>query len=51
MNAMMQIKIAKVTLNMSTGAPGPELEKAKKLLEMISGGKKVVKTKTKKRKK
>ncbi len=48
MSAMMDIRISKVTLNMGTGAPGPELEKAKRLLEMISG-KKVVKTATKKR--
>ncbi len=48
MNAMREIRIAKVTLNMSTGAPGPELEKAKKLLETISGGN-VVKTRTRKR--
>ncbi len=33
---------------MSTGAPGPELEKAKKLLEMITG-RKVVKTRARKR--
>lgn len=48
MNAMKEIRIEKVTLNMSTGAPGPELEKAKKLLEMITG-KKTVKTRTHKR--
>lgn len=46
--SMKDIRVEKVTLNMSTGAPGPELEKAKGLLEMISG-KKVVKTKSKKR--
>ena len=45
---MKEIKIEKVTLNMSTGAPGPELEKAKKLLEMITGDS-VVKTRTHKR--
>jgi large subunit ribosomal protein L5 len=48
MNPMKDIRIAKVTLNMSTGAPGPELEKAKKLLGMITGAK-VVKTRTRKR--
>lgn len=48
MNAMKEIRIEKVTLNMSTGAPGPELEKAKKLLEMITG-RKILKTKTRKR--
>ena len=48
MNAMKEIRIEKMTLNMSTGAPGPELEKAKKLLEMITG-RKVIKTKSHKR--
>ncbi len=48
MNVMKEIRIEKVTLNMSTGAPGPELEKAKKLLGMITG-RKIVKTKTRKR--
>ena len=48
MNVMKEIRISKVTLNMSTGAPGPELEKAKKLLEMITGSK-IVKTRTHKR--
>lgn len=45
---MKEIRLEKVKLNMSTGEPGPELEKAKKLLETISG-KKVVKTRTHKR--
>jgi large subunit ribosomal protein L5 len=48
MNRMKEIRLEKVTLNMCTGAPGPELEKAKKLLGMISG-RKVVKTKSRKR--
>lgn len=48
MSAMREIRIEKLTLNMSTGAPGPELEKARKLLGMISG-KKIVTTKTHKR--
>ncbi len=48
MSAMKGIRIGKLTLNMSTGAPGPELEKAKKLLETITG-KKIVTTKTHKR--
>jgi large subunit ribosomal protein L5 len=47
-NAMKEIRVAKITLNMSTGAPGPDLEKSKKLLEIISG-RKVVKTSTHKR--
>ncbi|UCD03456.1 MAG: 50S ribosomal protein L5 [Candidatus Aenigmatarchaeota archaeon] len=45
---MKTIRIEKVTLNMSTGSPGPELEKARKLLEMITGSK-IVKTRTRKR--
>ncbi len=48
MSVMKDIRIEKVTLNMSTGAPGPELEKAKKLLSMITG-KRIVKTSTHKR--
>jgi large subunit ribosomal protein L5 len=48
MSGMKGIRIEKVTLNMSTGAPGPELEKAKKLLSMITG-KKIVRTATRKR--
>jgi len=47
-NPMKEIRIEKVTLNMSTGAPGPELEKAQKLLETISG-RHVVKTRSRKR--
>lgn len=34
---MKEIGIEKVTLNIGTGKPGPELEKAKILLEKISG--------------
>lgn len=37
MNAMKQIRIEKITLNIGTGEPGPKLEKAKKLLNMITG--------------
>ncbi len=48
MSSMKEIRIEKVTFNMSTGAPGPELEKAKKLLKMITG-KKIVTTTTHKR--
>lgn len=47
-SVMKEIRIAKITLNMSTGAPGPDLEKSKKLLEIISG-RTVVKTATHKR--
>lgn len=48
MNQMKQIRIEKVTLNIGTGKPGPELEKAKKLLSMITNMK-PVETKTSKR--
>lgn len=37
MNVMKEIRIEKVTLNVGTGKPGPELEKGKILLEKISG--------------
>lgn len=47
-NPMREIRLEKLTLNMCTGEPGPELEKAKKLLAMVSG-KKVVLTKSHKR--
>ena len=47
-NPMKEIRLEKITLNMCTGEPGPELEKAKKLLEMLSG-KKVIVTKSRKR--
>ena len=36
---MQNIQIEKITLNMGTGGPGPELEKATKLLNMVSGKK------------
>ncbi|MFH1065054.1 MAG: 50S ribosomal protein L5 [Nanoarchaeota archaeon] len=48
MNPMKEIKIEKVTLNIGTGKPGPQLEKALKLLQQISG-KKPVEAKTVKR--
>ncbi|MBU2637550.1 MAG: 50S ribosomal protein L5 [Nanoarchaeota archaeon] len=48
MNPMKEIRIEKVTLNIGVGKPGPELEKALKLLKQISG-KKPVETKTVKR--
>ncbi len=48
MNQMKEIRLEKLTLNMCTGEPGPELEKAKKLLKMVTG-KKVVLTKSHKR--
>lgn len=48
MNAMKQIRIEKVTLNIGTGKPGPELEKAKKLLSLITN-KTPIETKTSKR--
>jgi len=47
-NPMREILIDKVTLNVGVGGPGPELEKAKKLLKMITG-EKIVTTKSKKR--
>ncbi|HIH15241.1 MAG: large subunit ribosomal protein L5 [archaeon GW2011_AR17] len=37
MNIMKEIGIEKVTLNVGTGKPGPELEKGKILLQKISG--------------
>lgn len=48
MNPMKDIRIEKVTLNAGIGKPGPELEKAKILLEHISGLK-ASETRTKKR--
>lgn len=45
---MKKLGIEKVTLNIGVGKPGPELEKAMKLLNIITG-KKPVETKTKKR--
>jgi len=47
-NPMREIKIEKVTLNVGVGETGEKLEKAKILLERISGSK-VVKTYAKKR--
>lgn len=41
MNVMKEIKVEKVTLNIGTGKPGPELEKALKLLAAITGKKPV----------
>lgn len=48
MNIMQQIKVEKISLNIGTGGPGVELEKALKLLAKITN-KKPVETKTKKR--
>ncbi|RME55507.1 50S ribosomal protein L5 [Candidatus Woesearchaeota archaeon] len=48
MASMKEIQVEKVTLNIGTGKPGPELEKALKLLEQITGVK-PVETKTQKR--
>tara|TARA_Y100000310_G_scaffold330946_1_gene403609 strand:- start:569 stop:1093 length:525 start_codon:yes stop_codon:yes gene_type:complete len=48
MNSMKEIRIEKITLNIGTGKPGPELDKAKILLEKISG-RKPIETKTSKR--
>ena len=45
---MKQIKVSKVTLNIGVGEPGDKLNKAVKLLEMITGSK-AVKTTTEKR--
>ena len=45
---MKKLGIEKVTLNIGVGKPGPELEKAMKLLNIITG-EKPVETKTKKR--
>jgi large subunit ribosomal protein L5 len=48
MNPMREIRLEKVTLNIGAGEAGPKLERAKKLLEKISGMKVIV-TKTHKR--
>ncbi|MFH1972880.1 MAG: 50S ribosomal protein L5 [archaeon] len=45
---MKEIRVEKVTLNIGTGKPGPELEKAKILLKAITG-KKPAETQTTKR--
>ena len=47
-NPMKQIRLGKITLNMGVGEPGPNLDKAKKMLNKISNNK-VITTKTKKR--
>ncbi|MBI4153975.1 50S ribosomal protein L5 [Candidatus Woesearchaeota archaeon] len=41
MNPMREISVEKITLNIGVGKPGAELDKAKKLLEMLSGAKPV----------
>ncbi|MDD4878591.1 MAG: 50S ribosomal protein L5 [Candidatus Nanoarchaeia archaeon] len=48
MNPMKEIKVEKITLNIGTGKPGPQLEKAVKLLELIAE-RKPVEAKTQKR--
>ena len=48
MSSMKDIRLEKVTLNIGTGKPGPELEKAVKLLSRITG-RKPVETVTQKR--
>lgn len=48
MNPMKEIKVEKITLNIGTGKPGPQLDKAVKLLELIAG-RKPVEAKTQKR--
>ncbi|MFH1638271.1 MAG: 50S ribosomal protein L5 [Candidatus Woesearchaeota archaeon] len=48
MNKMREIRIEKITLNIGAGMPGPHMEKAVKVLEVISGVK-PVETKTTKR--
>ena len=48
MNPMRSIKIQKVTINVGCGEAGEKLDKAKKLLEKLTGSK-VVLTKTKRR--
>ena len=45
---MKEIRIEKITLNIGTGQPGPELDKAKLLLEKITG-KKAIETTSSKR--
>lgn len=39
MNPMQKIMVEKITLNMGTGGPGVELEKAMKLLNVVTGRK------------
>ena len=47
-DVMKQIRLEKLTINLGAGEPGPKLDRAKKILEKISG-RKVVLTKTRKR--
>jgi len=47
MNVMQNIQVEKLTLNMGTGGPGIELEKATKLLGVVSGHKPVEATSNK----
>lgn len=42
MNRMKEIRLEKLTLNMGAGESGPKVEKSKKILERISGGKVMV---------
>ena len=49
MNPMREIRVEKVTINIGAGEAGEKLEKAKKLLEKLANGKKVVVTHTHKR--
>lgn len=46
MNPMRNIRIEKVTLNIGCGESGEKLDKAKKLLEVLTGKKKIVVTTT-----
>ena len=48
MNPMQKIMVEKISLNMGTGGPGAELEKALKLLQKVSN-RKPIETKTQKR--
>ena len=48
MNPMKEIRVEKITLNIGVGKPGVELDKAKKLLEVLSGAK-PIETTSKKR--
>jgi large subunit ribosomal protein L5 len=46
MNAMRNVRIEKVTINIGCGEGGDKLEKARKLLESLTGKKKIIITKT-----